>query len=271
MKNYFLLCTIFLFFTDCNDNKKNVQISLTQAQELYEQAQYSSAKQILDELKVQYPKELEAQKKALLLMRKIEWKEQERNLAFCDSMIAVRQAEADSMKHFFIFEKTEYDDDGKYIEKSWNPPAETQLNYIKTLVTESGEIALISVYNGFSDLQYDRLKVSTASGEYMETQVIPFDGGANYSFQDGNGRRYQIVTYQKGRDNGVIGFIYNHSSEKLTVAYLGKKKYSYIITSPMKKALVNSVNLAVALSDVRRLQKEKEKAEKRIEYLQSKI
>jgi hypothetical protein len=246
-------------------------MSLKQAQALYEEAQYGSAKQILDELKVRYPKELEAQKKALFLMRKIEWKEQERNRSFCDSMIAVRQVEADSMKHFFIFEKTAYDDNGKYIEKSWNPSAETQSNYIKTNVTESGEIALISVYSGFSALQYDQLKVSVSSGEYAETQVIPFDGGANYSFQDGNGRLYQIVTYQKGRDNGVIRFIYNHSSEKLMVSYLGKKKYSYTITSPMVKALVNSVDFSIVLSDIRRLQEEREKAEKRIEYLQSKF
>jgi hypothetical protein len=271
MKNYFLLFAIFLFFMDCNNNKKEVQSSLKQAQELYEQAQYSSAKQILDKLKVQYPKELEAQKEALHLMRKIEWKEQERNLLFCDSMILVRQAEADSMQRFFIFEKTEYDDIGKYVDKSWNPSAATHSNYIKTSVTGSGEIVLTSAYSGFFALQYNRLKVSTSSGEYAETQAIPFDGGANYSFQDGSGKIYQIVTYQKGRDNGVIRFIYNHSSEKLTASYFGKKKYSYPIPPPTIKALVNSVDFSVVLSDIRQLQKEKEKAAKRIQYLQSKI
>lgn len=271
MKSHFLLFAVFLFFIACNENKKAAQSYLKQTQELYEQTQYSSAKQMLDELKVQYPNELDAQKEALHWMRKIEWKEQERNLLFCDSMTIVRQAEADSMKRFFIFEKTKYDDIGKYIDKSWNPSPEVRSNYIKTSVTESGEIVLTSVYSGFSALQYNRLRVSTPSGEYAETQAIPFDGGANYSFQDINGKIYQTVTFQKGKDDGVVRFIYDHPNEKLTVSYLGKKNHTYTLTLLMITALRNTMDFSVALSDIRRLQQEREKAAKRIEYLQSKI
>jgi hypothetical protein len=255
----------------CNDNKKAIQSSLKQAHELYEQTQYGSAKQILDDLKAQYPKEFDAQKEALHLMRMIEWKEQERNLRFCDSLIVIRQAEADSLKPFFVFEKTEYDEIGRYVDKTWNPSVNAPANYIKTHVSESGEIVLTSVHSSFSSIQYDRLRVSIPSGEYTETETIPFDGGANYSFQDGNGTVYQIVTYQKGRDNGVIQFIYNHPREKLTASYIGKRTYSYVLTPPMIKALVRSADLSVVLSEIQKLQKEREKAAKRIEYLQSKI
>jgi hypothetical protein len=271
LKKYFLPLTVFLFCMACNENKKTIQSSLKQIQELYEQAQYSSAKQLTDELKIRYPDRAGVQREALQWLRKIEWKEQERNLLFCDSMTVVRQAEADSMKHFFVYEKTAYDNVGKYVDKSWNPSPETRSDYIKTSVTESGEIILTSVYSGFSALQYNQLKVSAPSGEYAETQAIPFDGGANYSFQDVNGKIYQTVTFQKGRDNGVVRFIYNHPNEKLTITYLGKKKYTYTLTPPMIKALRNSLDFSIVLSDVRQLQQEKEKATKRIEYLQSKM
>jgi hypothetical protein len=204
-------------------------------------------------------------------MREIEVLEQERNLVFCDSMLLVRQAEADSMTQYFVFEKTEYDASGRYVDKSWNPAISSGSNFIKTSVNEGNEIALTAVYKGAA-IQYDRLKVSGPSGEYAETLAIPVDGGANYSFKDGAGITYQIVTFQKGRDNGVISFIYRYAQEKITMEYAGGKKVSpRIISDKEKLALVRTVDLTAIWKDIDQLKKEKDKAGKRIEYLKSKL
>jgi hypothetical protein len=268
-KQVFIFITIFLI--SCNGNQKEARSVLEKARALYENTEYSTAKQALDELKTQYPKEVEIQKEGLHLMRQIDLKEQQRNLLFCDSVLIVRQAEADSIKRYFIFEKDpEYDTTGKYIEKKL--AASSSSRKLQSGVYENGEIYLKSVYSGASALRHNQLKVSLPTGEFMQTEAIPFDGGANYSFKDDNtGLIHESVTYQKGRDNEVMRFIYNHPNEKLTVQYLGGKSHSFVLAKPEIESLLTTVDLSIAISDVQKLQREKTKAEERIAYLQSKI
>ena len=270
-KIYLLIIAGFLLFTGCS-NHDTARKQLAQVRDLYENAQYGSAKQILDELKTQYPKDYNLQKDVLHLMREIELKEQQRNLVFCDSLLSIRQAEADSMKVHFVFEKTEYDSEGRYTDKSWNPAIESGFIGIKTNVTESNDLVLTAIYRSGESIRYNRLKVSISSGEYAETQAIPFDGGANYSFKDGEGNNYQIVTFQKGRDNGVIAFIYRYATEKITMEYAGGKPHpTRILSQKEKDALVRITDFAATLKEVEQSKKEKEKAGERIQYLQSKL
>ena len=270
MNKYVFLIAVVLMLS-CNDDKKAAQESLNKAKALYENAEYGGAKQMLDELKSQHPKQLALQKEGLHLMRLIDLKEQERNLAYCDSMIVIRQAEVDSIKQYFIFEKDpQYDEKGKYIEKKMAASLSSQK--LRVGVNEDGDIYLISTYSGGSSIKHNQLKVLTPSGEYAETEAIPFDGGANYSFKDDNtGLIHELVTYQKGRDNGVIRFIDHHSNEKLTAQYLGGKNHSYVIPKSVIESLGKSLDLSITLLDVEQLQKEKEKAEHRLEYLRSKV
>ncbi|MDR2683578.1 MAG: hypothetical protein LBB64_06900 [Dysgonamonadaceae bacterium] len=259
-----------LVFAGCSGND-TARKQLEQARRLYENAQYGSAKQSIDELKAQYPKDFDLQKQLLQLMRAIEQKEQERNLAFCDSLLPVRQAEADAMKPLFVFEKTAYDSEGRYIAASWNPGVESGFSGIKTGVTESNDLVLTAVYRSAAPVRFNRVKVSVPSGEYAETLSIPFDGGANYAFKDGNGAHYQIVTFQKGRDNGVIAFIYAYAKEKITMEYAGGKNVpARLLSQKEKDALVRATDFAVLLREIAQLKEQKEKAEKRIEYLRTK-
>ncbi|MDR0543701.1 MAG: hypothetical protein LBH19_16045 [Dysgonamonadaceae bacterium] len=266
-----LILACLLVLVGCNSNDA-ARKQLEQARNLYENAQYGSARQSLNELKTQYPKDFDLQKDVLHLMRKTELKEQERNLAFCDSLLPLRQAEVDSMNSFFTFEKTEYDSEGRYTDTSWNPSIESGFSGIKTSVTEANDLVLTAIYRSASPIRYNRLKVSIPSGEYAETQSIAFDGGANYIFKDGSGSAYEIVTFQKGRDNGVISFIYTYSKEKITMEYTGGKKVpTRLLSQKEKDTLVGTVNFATLLKETERIKEQKEKAEKRIQYLQSKL
>lgn len=265
-----LLATSLLFAACGRDHTARKQLEeLTRNS--HENIQYDSIKQSLDQLKAQYPKDYDLQKDILRLMREIEQKEQVRNLAFCDSLLPVRQAEADAMKSFFVFEKTEYDSQGRYIDKSWNPSLESGFSGIKTSVTEDNDLVLTAVYRSAAPIRYNRVKVATPSGEYAQTQSIPFDGGAYYSFNDGNGTNYEIATFQKGRDNGVIRFIYMYAKEKIAMEYAGQKKsQTHVLSQKEKDALVRTTDFAILLREIAQLQKQKGKAENRIRYLQSK-
>jgi len=269
-KKEYIIC-LLLFLFACDSNKKQANGYLENAQKLYERGEYTSAKNTLDSIKTLFPEEFGVQKQGLFLKRRIEIKEQERNLIFCDSMLKVRLADVETMKPGFLFEKNrEYDDVGKYIDKRQLLETKLQSSYIRTNVTESGEILFSSVYYGSRPIHHSRLKVSKLTGEYAETLNIPYDRGLNYSFIDG-GMTTEIVTYTSGKDNGVIHFIYNNKESVLKAEFSGKEKYSFTISAADKNVLVKTVDFATVLSDVDKLKKEKEKSSQRMKYLESKL
>jgi hypothetical protein len=267
-----LVCSFTCFLLSaCNSERKEALAVLEKAKALYGNAEYGAAQQTLDELKARYPKEVEILKEALLLARQSELKEQERNLHYCDSLLLIRQQESDSIRSYFVFEKdSEYDVAGRYIEKK--AAASSASRKIQAGVYEAGDIYLKSIYRGNGTIRHNQLKISTPSGEYAQTEAIPFDGGANYTFRDDNtGLTHEIVTYQKGRDNGLLQFIHSYSAQKLTARYAGGKPYSFILSQPEIESLVKTLEFSLILSDAERLQKEKKKTEVRIQYLQEKL
>jgi len=269
-KKEYLICLLFILIA-CNSNKKQATAYLADAQKLYEQGEYTSSKNHIDSIKILFPKEFEIQKQGLQLKRQVEIREQERNLNFCDSMLTVRLAQAEILKTGFLFEKdTAYDDLGKYVDKSQRVEAKVQTSYIRTNVNEAGEILFSSVYYGSRPIHHSQLKVSNANGEFAETEIIPYDGGMNYSFVDG-GMTTEVVTYMKGKDNGVIQFIYNNKDAALKAEYIGKANYSFTISLADKNALTKILDFAIVLSDIDKLKKEKEKSSQRLEYFKNKL
>ena len=259
---------LFLFFIACNSNEKQATVYLENAQRLYEQGDYVSAKNNIESIKELFPKEFRVQKYGLRLKRRIEIKEQEQNIILSDSVLNVRLAEVEKMKSGFLFEKDpEYDEIGKYIDKNQLLEARLQSSYIRTNVNELGEIHLYSVYYGSRPIRHTRLKVSKSNGEYAETKDIPFDGGMNYSFVDG-GMTTEIVTYKQGNDNGVIQFIYDNKASSLRAEYLGKEKYSLTISSADKNVLIKTLDFAIVISEIEKLKKDIENSNQRIKFLE---
>jgi len=270
IKKEYLIC-LLIFIIACNSNKKQAITYLKEAKKLCERGEYTSAKNHLDSIKILFPKEFDIQKQGLQLRRQVEIKEQERNLNFCDSMLIVRLAQAETMKSQFLFEKdTAYDIVGKYIDKSQRLEAKIQTSYIRTTVSELGEILLSSVYYGSRPIHHSGLKVSKSNGEYAETEIIPYDGGMNYSFVNG-AMTTEVVTYVQGKDNGTLQFIYNNKESALKAEYLGKEKYTFTISAADKSVLVKTFDFAIILSDIAKMKKEKEKSSQRLKYLESKL
>ena len=86
LKILFLLFTALFLMSSCDDRRKKAEALFVQAQEMYEKAEYASAKQMIDSIHTNYRGEIDVLKASLRLMRNIEKKETERNIAFCDSM-----------------------------------------------------------------------------------------------------------------------------------------------------------------------------------------
>ena len=81
----------------------------------------------------------------------------------------------------------------------------------------------------------------------------------------------EVVTYKGEKGIDAAKFIAANAKERIKAEYTGGKPYTIYIADRDKKAIAATFELAIVLSDLENLQKEKEKATKRIAYLQSKL
>jgi hypothetical protein len=255
----------------CNQDGKKAETMLDEARVMYENGQYAAAKSQIDSIQAKYPKELKTLRSGLTLMREVELKESERNIAFCDSMTPIKLLELDSLKRNFVFEKDSvYDEIGKYVSKQQTIEKNVKRCYIRSGVNEKGEIHLASVYYGGKPINHSALRLSNSEGISVETPQIPYDGGLNYRFKD-MGNTTEVVTYQGEKCADAILFIQDNQARRIKAEFLGDKPYVMYIADADKKAISQTYELAIVLSDIETMRKMKDKSEKKIEYLKKKL
>ena len=257
--------------TGCSNDEKKAQARLDSARNMYERNELFAAKSEIDSIRILYPKEFKVIREGLTLMRQVEQKEAERNLAFCDSLIPIRQQELEGLKKGFNLEKdSAYNEIGNYVSKQQTIERNIQRCYIRSGVNEKGEMYLASVYFGANPLNHTGIKLSTKDGLFAETPAIPYDGGLNYRFKD-LGNTTEVVTYQGEKCEDAVKFIFDNQKERIKVEYTGGKPYVLYIADADKKAIASTYELATVLSDIEKLTKEKEKAIKKLAYLEKKL
>lgn len=257
--------------TGCSNDGKKAQARLDSARNMYERNELFAAKSEIDSIRILYPKEFKVIREGLTLMRQVEQKEAERNLAFCDSLIPIRQQELEGLKKGFNLEKdSAYNEIGNYVSKQQTIERNIQRCYIRSGVNEKGEMYLASVYFGANPLNHTGIKLSTKDGLFAETPAIPYDGGLNYRFKD-LGNTTEVVTYQGEKCEDAVKFIFANQKERIKVEYTGGKPYVLYIADADKKAIASTYELATVLSDIEKLTKEKEKAIKKLAYLEKKL
>lgn len=255
----------------CNGDGKKAQARLDAAKALFERNEYSAAKIEIDSIRVLYPKEFDVLKAGLALMRQVEQKEAERNIAFCDSLIPIRHEEFLEMAKAFVYEKdTAYDEIGKFVSKGMTVERNVKRCYVRSGVDENGEMYIASVFFGPKPIKHTSIKLSTPDGITTETPAIPYDGGMNYRFED-LGNTTEVVTYKGEKCADAAKFIYDNQNARIKVEYTGGKPYVLYMNDVKKKAIASTYELALILSDIDKMNKEKEKSVKRIAYLAGKL
>lgn len=271
MKNSVLFAALLLVFSACNDNEKNAKAMLSEAETLYSNGAYAEAKTTIDSIKSLYPKEFNVLREGLALSRRVEIKEQERNIQYCDSLIPIKQQEAVDLAKNFTFEKElGYEDIGNYIYKQQTVERNVERCYIRSGVNENGEMYIGSVYYGKLPIKHVSIKLSTKDGFFVESPQIAYDGGNNFRFDDA-GMKSEIVTYKGEKALEMAQFITDHLKDRIKVEYEGEKPYVIYLSDLDKKAIAATMQLSIVLTDINTLMKEKEKAMKKIEYLNFKL
>jgi hypothetical protein len=272
MKNLVIGITLAsLVLTGCNNNEKAAQARLDNARSMYERSEFFAAKSEIDSIRILYPKEFDIIRKGLTLMRQVEQKEAERNLAFCDSLLPIKLQELDVLKKNFNLEKdSAYNEIGNYVSKQQTIEKNIQRCYIRSGVNEKGEMYLASVFYGGKPINHTGIKLTTKNDLFAETPAIPYDGGLNYHFKD-MGSTTEVVTYIGEKCKDVVELIYNNPKERIRVEYTGGKPYVLYIADADNKAIAATYELAVVLSDIEKLTREKEKSIKKLAYLEKKL
>ncbi len=255
----------------CGNEEKAAKELLSKAQASYAQGRLNQAKMQIDSIRMNYKGEVETIKEGIQLMRKVNIQENKRTLAYADSLLVIKRAEVDSLVQYFTFNKEEgVEDMGHFLHKRLTIEGNVERCYIRPQVNEYGELSLVSVYYGPKEIKHTGLKMSIGDGSEAETLVVPFDGGRNYRFSD-NGNYSEIVTYNQNAMNNIADFVLQYKDQRIKVNYSGGNPYIIYLDDVTKNAITDSYALAIALSDVTRLQQEAKIAGEKINFLERKV
>lgn len=258
---YYLIIFSFILFISCNTKltpEKQADIRLEHIKQLINDNSLNAAKIEIDSIHALFPRLVDKRRIAASLEDTIERRESARTLAYCDSILPIKQHEADSIEKNFRFEKNQkYEEIGKYVYKSQQTEFNANRIYLKAYVDENADFYLISNYCG-AKINHTSVQVSV-DDVFAQTDSIGNSNDANHNFSDG-GNRWEIITYKNEANKGVAGFIAQYSANRIKVTLHGKKSYVYYLADSDKKAITEAYHLWVVKKDVAQLLKEIKKA-----------
>ena len=246
--------------------EKEAQIRLQKAEVALQQENFSEAKLQIDSIKVLYPKAFEARKQGIKLMQQVDLKEQGKTLVYLDSMMQVKQAQLDSIKGNFVFEKdTAYQDIGNWLYPTQVVEKNVGRSFLRGQVNELGEMSLTSIYCAGGQLNHTSVKVSVGD-TFAETPMT----NDSYTTTD-LGRTIEKADYKVGNDGGVTGFIVANADKNIQLTFMGDKTYRTAIQKNDRKAIVELTELARILSGMEEIRKQQKEANLKIQFVTRKI
>lgn len=263
-----IIFILFVLFISCNSREaqeKQADERLKHINLLITQNALNAAKIEIDSIHLLYPRLVEKRRIAQAFEDTIVCKESARTLAYCDSLLNIKQQEVDAVQRDFLFEKdTVYQKVGNYVYKTQRTENNSSRIYLKTFVDEDANFYLISNFCG-SKLEHTSVEVSV-DDLFLQTDTIDTSNASNHSFTDDD-TRWEAVTFKNQADNGVAAFIAQNASKRIKVTLHGKKNYVYYLAESDKKAISETYHLWVVKKDVAQLQKEIKKATGKIERI----
>nr|MBP8783191.1 hypothetical protein [Paludibacter sp.] len=208
-------------FASCNGGEspeKQADKKLLEIEQLIADNDWATARLKIDSIHTLFPRLVDKRKIAVALADTISRRESARMLAYCDSILPVKKAEADSLMKYFRFEKDEkYQEVGNYVYKSQITEQNTGRNYLKCYVDEKANFYLVSNVGG-SRINHRNVMVSAGDG-FATTENDSVAKGVFHSFTT-DGQYFESLTFTNA-DGGIGGFIAANRNEKIKVTLLG--------------------------------------------------
>lgn len=252
----------------CGDNvEKLAEKHLAAANELFSAGDYSGAKNEIDSIKILYPKAFNARHEGIRLLQQVELKEQERSLAYLDSVMTAKQDDFKAVESKYVLEKdTAYQLVGNYLWPTQVLEKNLHRSYLRFQVSEQGILSMTSIYCGGSNIHHTTVKVTAPDGTFAETPV----SSDSYETSD-MGEKIEKADFKVGEDGGVMNFVYTNRDKNLKVELNGDRAYAYNMTPADKVALTNVYELWQTLSAIEQVKKEQEEANLKIAFINKRI
>lgn len=251
----------------CNQVEKKAGEKLQEAREAFEQGDYSEAKRQIDSIKILYPKAFEARRAGIALMQQVELKEQEKSLAYLDSLLQAEQQAADLLKGKYTFEKdAEYQTIGNYLHPSQVLERNLHRSYLRFQTDEKGVMSMTSIYCGAASIHHTAVRVTAPDGSFAETPTAK----ESYETTDLN-EKIEKADYKLGEDGNVIGFICLNKDKNIRVNYLGECPYATTLTPNDRQAAAEVHELAQLLASITEIKKNIEETNLKIGFVKRKI
>jgi len=265
---YLILIGAITIFISCNSRnklEKEADQHLQEIEQLIQQNELNAAKITIDSFHTKYPRLVAKRRIAEAYKDTITRRECRRTIAYCDSLLPIKEREADSLLQYFRLGKNpKYQEIGNYIYKTQSTEANANRTYLKAYVDENADYYLISQYIG-PKIEHSSVEVSNGQ-VFAHTDTIDTSSPFYLSFSDETGR-WEIVTFKNETENGVSAFISQYINEPLKVTLHGRKNYSYFLQNADKKAIMETYHLWIVKKDINRLKKEIQKAQLKIEQI----
>ena len=251
----------------CGDGgEKQAQLHLQRAEAALALDNFNEAKLQIDSIKILYPKAFEARKQGIKLMQQVDLKEQRKTLVYLDIAMQVKQAQLDSIKGNFVFEKdTAYQEIGNYFYPTQVVEKNLGRSFLRGQVSELGEMSLTSIYCAGGRLNHTSVKLSVGD-TFAETPMSK----DSYETTD-LGRIIEKADYKLGEDGGVVGFIVANQDKNIQLQFIGDKTYRTAMQKNDRKAIVELVELARILSSMEEIRQQQKEANLKIQFVTRKL
>ena len=262
------IAMLTMMLAACNADKKNAGDLFQRAEMSFAVGNFNLAKLQIDSIRTLYPKAIEVRKAAIGLMQQIDLQEQQKTLAYLDSMMQVKQVALDAVKDKFTFEKdTAYQEIGNYFYPTQVVEKNAGRSFLRAQVNERGEMLLTSIYCGAANIHHTAVKVSAGGDTFAQTPVST----DSYETTD-LGRVIEKADYRLPNDGGVAAFIASNSEKKsLVLEFLGEKNFKTQMPASDIKAVTEVANLARVLAGMEKIRKEQQEANLKIKFVMRKM
>lgn len=267
--NIFVLI-VLLVFSSCNSgrkqNERDIASRFSHIEDLIGRNLLNAAKIELDSIHILHPRAIDARRTARVLQDTILLRENRRTLAFCDSILPIKQHEVDSIRRNFRLEKDEtYQTVGNFVHRSLRIEQNLNRNYLRAFVDENADFFLVSQFTGNNRINHTSVRVSVGS-IFATTDTIPTSSPFNHSFADG-GMHWEMVTFRNEAAREVPVFIAQYADQRIRIALTGDRNAVFYLTEIDRRALADTYNLWVAMKDVVMLEREIERATAMIQLI----
>ena len=193
--------------------------------------------------------------------------EQEKTVAYLDSVLNEKQKALNTLKSRFVLEKdTAYQRIGHYLAPAQVIERNLHRSYLRFQTDETGLMSMTSIYCGSYNIHHTSVKVTAPDGNFAETPA----SRDSYETTD-LGERIEKADYKLGEDGGVIGFIAANKDKNLRVNYRGDRTFTTNMMPADRKAAADVYALARLLSSITQVKKEREEARLKIQFVKKKI